>query len=146
MNGSVDVVQRPTNIPMGRQKGPTELRGACCVYCQHKACRVEDFLPMAEFAVNNTVDGNPFDPIPTQLRSDSKAPTNCQIGRTIDIMHSPRTREMPAGSATWDGIERIIRANVLKLSIVPNTRPEACLALRLWVTTLRGAPTTTKLV
>jgi hypothetical protein len=42
-----------------------------------------------------------------------------------------------SGPAANDAITCIVRANVLAPRIDPDKRPEACLVLRLWVTTFR---------
>jgi hypothetical protein len=106
-----------------------------------------NFLPMAEFAVNNAIHpathSSPF------LLNYGVNPRHPEIAKLVEPLAEyilPQIREVPAGTAAADGITRIIRANVLQSSIMPEKRPEACLMLRLWVTTFRETPAATKFV
>jgi hypothetical protein len=106
-----------------------------------------NFLPMAEFAVNNAVHpathSTPF------LLNYGVNPRHPEIAKLVEPLAEyilPQIREVPTGPAAHEGITRIIRVNVLQSSILPDKRPEACLALKLWVTTFRETPAATKFV
>jgi transposase InsO family protein len=107
----------------------------------------KDFLAMAEFAVNNSV--HPAIHTTPFLLNYGVNPRHPEIAKLVEPLAEyilPQIREVPAGPAAAEGITRIVRANVLQSRIDPSKMPEACLALRLWVTTFRETPAATRFV
>jgi transposase InsO family protein len=107
----------------------------------------KNFLAMAEFAVNNSV--HPAIQTTPFLLNYGVNPMHPDIAKLIEPIAEyilPQVREVTSGPAANDAITRIVRANVLASRIDPDKRPEACLALRLWVPTFRETPAAMKFV